>query len=100
MEIQRPIYLDVEALRRVDVSLKARGIAVTLVLEVWWPSQEPFDFDPQRLATVISGARVSVEDLVSERDAISQLFTSLPDGRWAPSPVFFSLTPLDPKTAC
>lgn len=59
-------------------------------------TKSAFDFDERLLADRLAGelpAHGYTEALLRRhRDAVASFFTILPDGRWVPSPEFFSIT--------
>jgi hypothetical protein len=90
------LYLDVGRFDANRAGLEAIGAAFDLVYRIWWPTKAAFVFDEEALAARLGKelpARGYTADLLRQhRSAIASFFTVLPDGRWAPSPEYFSLT--------
>ena len=84
---EQPLWINTEAMLANRAGAEASGIAMDLIMRVWWPTKQPFTFDPKALA-----ARFNAQ---VPREATT-FFTVLPDGRWAPSPEYFSLTDGNP----
>jgi hypothetical protein len=91
-----PLYLDVERFLANKANAEAAGVAMDLIAGVWWPLKTPFVFDEEalaaRLARELPARGYTAEMLRRRRKRIASFFTVLPDGRWAPSPKYFSLT--------
>lgn len=91
----QPLYIDTDAMLDVKGDPAGLGLAMTLIGAVWEPERLPFTYDPDALydrlvAAGHTGIRRS--DLDIQRDAAARYFVVLDDGRWAPSPEFFSVT--------
>jgi hypothetical protein len=87
-----PIWINTEALLALRIPAQDLGLAMTLLMEVWWPSKKPFDFDPPALFKRLrkSVRSLSIEQIEQSRDGASKLFVVLPGGRWAPNPKLFT----------
>jgi hypothetical protein len=96
MRADNPLYIDVERFLANKVGPEAVGIAIDLITFVWWPTKTAFVFDENALAAGLAKevpARGYTADLLRrQRSAIASFFTILPDGRWVPSPEYFSIT--------
>ncbi len=88
----QPLWLNTEALLEIRTSHAARGLAMSLVFEVWEPLRQPFGYDPEALAKRLTGPDATPAVIAKHRDQASRYFVILEDGRWAPSPEFFSVT--------
>ena len=79
-----------------SAGIEGVGIAMDLITLIWWPTKQPFEFDIKNLAIGLHErlpARGYTEEaLARNADAIKSYFTVLADGRWAPNPMYFSLT--------
>jgi hypothetical protein len=90
-----PLWIDVE---RVLATAGAGqiGVAIDLIMLVWWPTKSAFVYDEEVLAKLFAeklpGRGYTPAKLRKYRKAAAIFFTVLPDGRWTPSPEFFSLT--------
>jgi hypothetical protein len=93
-----PLYIETKSFVR-----KSRGvrpevlcIAMDLICLVWWPTKTAFAFDEEALAARFAAdlpARGYTPDMLRQnRKKVASFFTVLPDGRWVPSPKYFSLT--------
>lgn len=91
-----PIYVDSKAMLSNRVGLVAVGVAMDLIMLVWWPTKQPFTFNPEKMAArlhrELPARGYTAATPRRHQKAIRSFFTVLPDGRWAPSPKFFSLT--------
>jgi hypothetical protein len=100
---EQPIYIDTRAMLANKAGLEAVGIAMDLLTIVWWPTKAPFAFDAKALAAQLSEllpARGYSDDVILRNlSGLRTFFTELPDGRWAPSPQFFSLSNGNPGSA-
>ncbi|RUL78228.1 hypothetical protein [Dyella choica] len=67
-----------------------------LVMIMWWPGKQPFEFNAKELVIHLNAqlpARGYSEDaLMRNYEDIKSFFTVLPDGKWAPSPTYFSMS--------
>jgi hypothetical protein len=92
-------YIDTERFLANSASSEAAGIAMDLVLRMWWPTKTAFVFDEEALAASfgkeLPARGYSAVLLRRRRSEIASFFTILPDGRWAPSPEYFSITDND-----
>lgn len=93
---EEAIWVNHEALRSNRVSLAALGTAMSLVFEVWWPTKKGFQWEPEQLATLITAPDVTPQGLEELRDEVATFFTILDDGRWVPSPIYFSMVDGNP----
>jgi hypothetical protein len=88
-------YIDTERFLANSAGNEAVGIAMDLVLRVWWPTKTAFVFDEENLAASLAkelpARGYSVEILRRRRSEIASFFTILPDGRWVPSPEYFGI---------
>lgn len=91
-----PLWIDVKAMQANRAGFEAVGIAMDLISFIWWPTKEPFVFDAAALAARLGEqlpARGYSEKAIKRNlKGVKSFFTVLPDGRWAPSPKYFSLT--------
>jgi hypothetical protein len=91
-----PLYIGVERFLADRANAEAAGVAMDLIARVWWPLKTPFVFDEDalaaRLASELPARGYTAEMLRRRRKKIAPFFTVLPDGRWVPSPKYFSLT--------
>jgi len=92
-----PLYINTGAFTTCNKgSLESVGLAMDLVTIIWWPTKDAFEFDPALLAERINhaapGRKINAMKLRKLAEEARQFFTVLPDGRWAPSPEFFSVT--------
>lgn len=91
-----PLYIDTARFLANKAGVEAAGIAMDLIGHLWWPTKTAFAFDEEALATKLDAelpARGYTADLLRRRrEAVASFFTVLPDGRWVPSPEYFSLT--------
>lgn len=91
------VWINVEALNKADRGdVAGIGLAMQLLTQVYFPTKQPFVFDPEALAKRMTARDATPESLARLRDAAAKFFTILPDGRWAPNPEFFSLTDGNP----
>jgi hypothetical protein len=97
------LHLDVQAFMSHNVSPVAGAVAMDLLLHVWWPTKEPFAFNSSTHAAFLNarapGRKYTAEMLQSNHAEIASFFTELPDGRWAPSPKYVSMTSVNPGQA-
>jgi hypothetical protein len=97
-----PLYINVGAFTRDGVSMQGGGLAMDLISLVWWPLKAPFVWDEEALAQLLNEALpargYTVESVRQHTPSAKTFFTQLPDGRWAPSPEYFSLTNGNPGT--
>lgn len=95
-QIRGDFYIDTERFLKNSAGNEAIGIAMDLALRVWWPTKTAFVFDEEALAASLGkelpGRGYSVDLLRRQRSKIASFFTILPDGRWVPSPEYFSIT--------
>ena len=100
-EKDEPLYFNIEAARPLarEIGPEAYGLVVSLIMEIWWPTKEAFQYEPDALADRLTATAVTADDLVRLRELAARFFTVLPDGRWAPSPEFFSITDASPGMA-
>lgn len=99
-----PLYIDVEAMLRSASKggLASKGLAMTLVFGVWEPGRQPFTYDPDQLFERLSAGGhtgITRDELVQHKAGAQRYFVVLDDGRWAPSPEFFSVTDGNPGGA-
>jgi hypothetical protein len=91
-----PLYIDVKRFLANKAGAEAVGIAMDLIGLVWWPTKTAFVFDEEvlaaQLAALLPARGYTANMLRKRRKAVATFFTALPDGRWVPSPKFFSLT--------
>lgn len=90
------IYVDHTAMRAVECSLAARGLAMSLLFEVWFPTKQGFVWDAEDLAARVSAPDATPAMIEAEKDDVAKFFTVLADGRWVPSPAMFSMTDGNP----
>lgn len=99
-EGEQPLWINTEAMLANRAGAEASGIAMNLIMRVWWPTKQPFTFDPEALAArfnaQVPARGYTAAKIEKRRKAIATFFTVLPDGRWAPSPEYFSLTDGNP----
>lgn len=90
-----PLYINAQAMLENNAGLAAVGLAMDLIMVVWWPTKAPFKWDESLLSKLLNKALpargYTEETLRQHRDEASSFFTVLENGRWAPSPDFFSL---------
>ncbi|WP_426026437.1 hypothetical protein [Brevundimonas sp. TSRC1-1] len=96
-----PLYIDVEAMLRSagGGDLAAKGLAMTLVFGVWEPGRQPFAYDPDQLFERLSAGGhtgITRDELEQNKAGAQRYFVVLDDGRWVPSPEFFSVTDGNP----
>lgn len=93
---EEPLYIDAEAMLANTAGMQALGIAIDLIVHLWWPTKSPFAFEPAALSRLLQEklpARGYTEASLRARgSSLMTFFTVLPDGRWTPSPTYFSLT--------
>lgn len=91
-----PLYINTARFLADGVGFEAAGIVMDLIGRVWWPAKSGFVFDEEalaaRLAAELPGRGYTADVLRRHRAAVAAFFIVLPDGRWAPSPRYFSLT--------
>jgi hypothetical protein len=91
-----PLYMDVERFLANKAGTEAVAIAMDLIGYIWLPTKIGFVFDEGalalRLATKLPARGYTSDMLRRNRESVSSFFTVLPDGRWVPSPEYFSLT--------
>jgi hypothetical protein len=90
------LYLDVARVLAKDKgSLGGIGLAMDLVMLVWWPTKSAFVFDEKALTKLFDEklpARGYTSAMLRKyRKDAAVFFTILPDGRWTLSPEFFSV---------
>ena len=97
------LYIDAHAMRANAAGFEAVGIAMDLISCVWWPTKQPFSYDPTRLAESLGKAlpaRGYTPDALERNAAeVESFFVVLPDGTWAPSPQYFSIANGNPGRA-
>jgi hypothetical protein len=90
------VYVHIENFLKAGLSGRAYGAALDLFMCIYWPLKQPFEFDPPVLAARLNGMfprrKYTPSHFSRAREEIARLFIILDDGRWAPSPEFFSLT--------
>ena len=95
-EEQPDLWIDSERMLANRPGARALGLAIDLIVTVWLPTKAGFRYDEQQLAdhfaNVLPARAYTVRKLRSYRKAVATFFTVLADGRWAPSPEFFSST--------
>jgi hypothetical protein len=98
-----PIYISPEAILTSTAPMEAVGIALIVLSLVWWPTQTPFEWDEKRLLvklrSQLPGCDYTLDQLARNRSEAQSFFCRLDDGRWVPSPEYFSLTNTDPGRA-
>ncbi len=91
-----PFYIHIDNFRDAEISLEARGAVMDLLCCIYWPLKQAFEFDAisiaDRLNAIFPARDYSPELLERLRPELSMFFVVLDDGRWAPSPTYFSLT--------
>jgi hypothetical protein len=90
------IYIDLEAVHREcggPVSL-AFILALDILCVSWCRDYLPFDYDQAvtKVDDVFTGRAPSAARDPAMRPSVVRFFTQLADGRYVPSPAFFSLT--------
>lgn len=97
------IYISTEAMIANRVHPIALAAAMDILYLIWWPTKEPFDFNAKNIADIINKAHSNNEFneklIKKHKKQIQSFYTVLPDGRWAPSPVYFSMTNGNPGSA-
>jgi hypothetical protein len=95
-----PLYIDSQSMLANKSGMQAVGIAMDLVCLLWWPTKSPFVFEPKAIAECFHEslpARGYTEEILREHaQSAMTFFTVLPDGRWTPSPIYFSATDGNP----
>jgi hypothetical protein len=88
------LWVDAEALLQVQATPADLGLAIRLAFEVWLPTKQAFHYDAPILLERLrhTAGNLTIEQIEAAKEGASKLFTILSDGRWAPSPEFFSLT--------
>ena len=95
---EEPLYIDAKAKAMLGnkTGMMAVGIAIDLFFHLWWPTKTPFSGDPRLMTELLQEklpARGYTEESFRQNmKGLKTFFTVLPDGRWAPSPKYFSLT--------
>lgn len=93
-------YIDARAMQESSASMIAHGVVMDLMVVLWWPTKQPFAWDIPAIVSTMNAkfpARDYTEAALREHEAdIRSFFTVLPDGRWAPSPKFFSMSDGNP----
>ena len=93
---EQPLYLNTEAFLANKAGSEAGGLAMDLIIIVYWPLKQGFLYDPAKLAEKINhvapGRKYDVAQLERLKTKVATFFTVLEDGRWVPSPIYFSLT--------
>lgn len=94
MTWEQPIFVDRFALRGVASTAAGRGLAMTLICGIWSPERQPFRYERD---TILAQLRARGDNLITAEEIerheyeARRFFTVLDDGRWTPSPEFFSL---------
>ncbi len=93
---EQPLYINVEMFLGNRAGAEASGLAMDLLMLVYWPLKQAFVYDPETLSATINqaapGRDYDADKLKKLRKKAASFFTELDDGRWAPSPIYFSLT--------
>lgn len=92
---EEPLYLDTGALLKVKGNPASHGLAMTLVFGIWAPERQPFVYDSDALFARLRGmgqTGIKRSDLDDYKEGAKRFFVILDDGRWVPSPEFFSVT--------
>ncbi len=100
-ENDEPLYFNMEAARPLarEIGPEAYGLVMSLIMEIWWPTKEAFLYEPDVLVDRLTASNLTADDLARLREPAARFFTILSDGRWAPSPEFFSITDSSPSMA-
>lgn len=96
---EEPLYLDTEALLRVKGNPAAHGLAMMLVFAIWSPERQPFVYDADAIFARLQAmgqTGIKRSDLDKHKKGAQRFFVVMDDGRWAPSPEFFSVTDGNP----
>jgi hypothetical protein len=93
---EQPLFINTEMFLASEAGAEAVGLAMDLLFHVYWPLKQAFVYDPETLATTINRAApercYDAYKLKGLRKKAAIFFTELDDGRWAPSPIYCSLT--------
>jgi len=93
---EEPLYVDANAMLANKAGMYAVGIAIDLIFFLWWPTKTPFLFEPQALSEFfrmkLPSRGYTADSFRNYQEGLRTFFTELPDGRWVPSPAYFSLT--------
>jgi len=87
-------YINTDAMAANEAGAEAIGMVIDLLVYVWYPSFRPIEFDPEALAKRLN-AEVPARGYTAQmfkrrRKKIASFFVQLPDGKWAPSPRYFT----------
>lgn len=92
-----PLYLDAERFWTKAGPMDSFPVAcaMDIIFHLWWPSKQPVTPDAVTIIGTLSkklpNRGYTVEKFEKHRADMLQFFTELPDGRWVPSPEYFSL---------
>jgi hypothetical protein len=93
---QPDFWVDTERMLANKAGARAMGLAIDLIMTMWLPTRGAFRYDEQQLAEhfarVLPARGYTARKLRGYRKAVATFFTALPDGSWAPSPEYFSVT--------
>lgn len=95
MTNEQPLYIDVEAMLAVKGSAGGHGLAMTLVCGIWEPERQPLVYDAAAILARLRAAGdtgTTAADMKKYENDAQRFFVVLDDGRWVPSPEFFSVT--------
>lgn len=95
---QEGLFIDIQEMLTQRNPPMVVGIAMSLVTMVWWPTRQPFAWDANVLAPMLKAPDATPAALEEHKAAVQTYFSVLDDGRWAPSPRFFSVTDNVEKT--
>jgi hypothetical protein len=98
MAEEQPIWVNVTAFQHTRPEVL--GAVMDLVAYFWAPTKSAFTFDPDGITEHLNAAMpargYTAAGLKRDRAEIAKFFVETPDGRWAPSPEYFSLTSGNP----
>jgi hypothetical protein len=90
-----PIWINVIEMRKTRSSLACQGMVMDFISVLWWPTKEPFAFDPENIAdrmnAIFTRREYTAANIRAHERELRRFFVILPDGRWAPDPKFFVL---------
>lgn len=90
-----PVWINLPAMLTLEMSPAGLSLAMALIHQLWWPTRQPFAYDPEAMARRLKTPGLGTRDYRRLRREVACLFVVLDDGRWAPSPAFFSVTDAD-----